>query len=133
MLQQNLVGGNFSFSYAQSKGEFYLDGWNKDISQGDFCWLDLDLAEGEAPGFWNIEVDGVKVGDDLVLGPQKMMVDTGQKEVHAVWNRTQAIDCQRSRNIGTNYMLGPKQEVDRFYGCVKGAKPLDGEQRLAFD
>ena len=78
MLDQKLVGGDFSFSYAQNQGEFYLDGWNPDLSKGDFAWLDLDLSEGESPGFWNVKADAVKLNGEIVLGAQRVMVDTGK-------------------------------------------------------
>jgi hypothetical protein len=78
MLQQGLVHGQFSFSYTGDVGEFYLDGWNQEISDGNFTWLDLDLAEDEAPGLWKIKADAVKLDGSDVLPEQRMIVDTGK-------------------------------------------------------
>jgi hypothetical protein len=78
MLQQGLVHGQFSFSYTGDDGEFYLDGWNQDISDGNFTWLDLDLAKDEAPGLWKIKADAVKLDGSNVLPEQRMIVDTGK-------------------------------------------------------
>lgn len=78
MLQQGLVHGKFSFSYTGDVGEFYLDGWNQTISDGNFTWLDLDLAEDEAPGLWKIKADAIKLDGSDVLPEQRMIVDTGK-------------------------------------------------------
>jgi hypothetical protein len=78
MLQQGLVHGQFSFSYTGDVGEFYLDGWNQEISDGNVTWLDLDLAEDEAPGLWKIKADAIKLNGSDVLPEQRMIVDTGK-------------------------------------------------------
>jgi hypothetical protein len=72
------TSGQFSFSFQGSTGEFYLDGWNREKTDGNFVWLDLKLEGKEEPGLWKVEVDSFKIGDDIILGHRSVIVDTGR-------------------------------------------------------
>jgi hypothetical protein len=77
------ASGRFSFSYTHGQAEMYLDGHNSEICNDDFVWKEVlpdayDDNDQPVYGFFEIEIDALTSGAQLLLGKQIALIDTGK-------------------------------------------------------
>lgn len=100
----------FSFYYnrdptAEIGGELVLGGWDETYFQGDLLWNDVI-----SPKFWELQMDGVKYGGNLVGCREGCwaVVDTGTSLNTAPSDEAASIN----QEIGFIHIFGPEWMID---------------------